>query len=346
MTDASQLTKPRPTQQTAAGSPLYANQFLQALAVTFQVGLFLFIGPLSLAFFVYLCYTDYYLVSLCYLCWYFWDIPTATNGGRSGPLVSWMRSWTIWKYNAAYYPVSLVKTAELDPKKNHLICCHPHGILCFGAVNAFGSDSCELTRLFPGILTRITTLQGTFLLPIFREFLLQAGAMAASRSSLETVLRKPGGGEAPVLMVGGVPEMMMACKPNEIQLHLSQRKGFVKMAIEAGATLVPCFVFGETETYNQSGPLAQVWNQLTCSMRNIIGIAPVFFSGAGWAQGSLGFLPRRGKLKVVLGKPMEFPQVSGPSSEDVDSAHKQYVAALASLYLKHNDDEQVSLVIT
>ena len=98
---------------------------------------------------------------------------------------------------------------------------------------------------------------------------------------METVLRKPGGGEAPVLMVlrhalhgdddgvmliaggimwsyqskvGGVPEMMMACKPNEIQLHLSQRKGFVKMAIEAGATLVPCFVFGETETYNQSGP--------------------------------------------------------------------------------------------
>ena len=39
------------------------------------------------------------------------------------------------------------------------------------------------------------------MLPIFREFLLQAGAMAASRSSLETVLRKPGGGEAPVLMV-------------------------------------------------------------------------------------------------------------------------------------------------
>ena len=47
----------------------------------------------------------------------------------------------------------------------------------------------------------IWKIKGTFLLPIFREFLLQAGAMAASRSSLETVLRKPGGGEAPVLMV-------------------------------------------------------------------------------------------------------------------------------------------------
>ena len=42
---------------------------------------------------------------------------------------------------------------------------------------------------------------------------------------------------------------------------------------------MPCFVFGETETYNQSGPLAQVWNRLTCSVRSCFGIAPVFFSG-------------------------------------------------------------------
>ena len=70
----------------------YLSFYLWIL-ILIQVGLFLFIGPFSLAFFVYLCYTDYYLVSLCYLCWYFWDIPTATNGGRSGSLVSWMR-WT------------------------------------------------------------------------------------------------------------------------------------------------------------------------------------------------------------------------------------------------------------
>ena len=80
-------------------------------------------------------------------------------------------------------------------------------------------------------------------------------------------------------MVGGVPEMMMASKPNEIQLHLSQRKRFVKMTVEVGLTLDPCFVFGETETYNQSGPLAQIWNRLTCSVRNCFGIALVFFSG-------------------------------------------------------------------
>jgi len=118
------------------------------------------------------------------------------------------------------------------------------------------------------------------------------------------------------------------------------------MTVEVGLTLDPCFVFGETETYNQSGPLAQIWNRLTCSVRNCFGIALVFFSGAGWAQGSLGFLPRRRQLKVVMGKPMEFSKVEKASTEQVDAAHKQFMAALASLYLKHNTDETISLVIT
>ena len=51
-------------------------------------------------------------------------------------------------------------------------------------------------------------------------------------------------------------------------------------------------------------------------------------------------------FRIFLRNLPQFPQKSGPSSEDVDSAHKQYMAAFASLYLKQNDDEQVSLVIT
>ena len=42
----------------------------------------------------------------------------------------------------------------------------------------------------------------------------------------------------------------------------------------------------------------------------------------------------------------QFPKVEKASPEQVDAAHKQYMAALASLYLKHNPDESVSLVIT
>ena len=185
MTEASQLTKPRPTQQTAAGSPPYTNKLLQALAVTFQVSFFhLSQVKEYLSFYISMNINSYsgWPFPVCWppisrlLClpllhrllpgitllpllvflglshpykwrekWALGQLDEVNNHvplqHQVSPLAHMQtkspfleRSWTIWKYNAAYYPVSLVKTAELDPKKNHLIACHPHGILCFGAV--------------------------------------------------------------------------------------------------------------------------------------------------------------------------------------------------------------------
>ena len=88
-------------------------------------------------------------------------------------------------------------------------------------------------------------------------------------------------------MVGGVPEMMMASKPNEIQLHLSQRKGLVKLTVEVGLTLDPCFVFGETETYNQSGPLKSGTGSLV--LYKIVLALPWFSSQVFTIFGFLGY---------------------------------------------------------
>lgn len=44
---------------------------------------------------------------------------------------AWVRSWSVWKHAQNYFPVDLVKTAELPPDRNYLICAFPHGILRF-----------------------------------------------------------------------------------------------------------------------------------------------------------------------------------------------------------------------
>ena len=38
---------------------------------------------------------------------------------------------------------------------------------------------------------------------------------------------------------------------------------------------------------------------------------------------------------------LQFSKVEKASTEQVDAAHKQFMAALASLYLKHNTDETI-----
>ena len=317
----------------------------ESAAVTFYIFCFLFVGPflwlgLSLGFL-----TPCWPVSALYLLWWLWDLTSPSRGGRSGPLVAWCRGLAVWPHFAAYFPVTLVKTANLDPGQKYVLCCHPHGVLCFGAAAAFGTEAADWSKLFPGLLPRLTSLQGNLLMPLFREFFMLAGAVSASRASLDYLLeREDGHGEVPVLMVGGVPEMENAA-PGEVRLYLSRRKGFCKLALRHGVALVPCMVFGETQLYNQHSLLASKLRGVTDTMRTCLGIAPVVLTGQGWLQGTLGLLPARRPLKVVVGAPLLMERVEQPTEEQVTAVHRRYVTALRKLYCEHNTETGVRLVI-
>lgn len=41
----------------------------------------------------------------------------------------WVRNWTVWKYFVAYFPATLIKTAELPANQNYLLAIFPHGVL-------------------------------------------------------------------------------------------------------------------------------------------------------------------------------------------------------------------------
>lgn len=43
--------------------------------------------------------------------------------------VSWVRNWSIWKHFSNYFPVDVIKTADLPNDRNYLICISPHGLL-------------------------------------------------------------------------------------------------------------------------------------------------------------------------------------------------------------------------
>jgi len=310
-----------------------------AAVLTCQLSIFLLAGPLLLAWVLVL--ASSWAPFLAYLAWWLWDLPTANSGGRRGPWVEWCRGWRVWRWAAGYFPITLVKTAELPPHRSYLIACHPHGVLCFGASYSFLTEALGARALFPGVVPRLAVIEGALWLPVLREFMLGHGAISSSRRSLRNVLAEAG--QAAVVMVGGVPEMLDP-NPGEVRLHLRHRKGFVKAALEQGSAIVPCFVFGEAALYRQQGEVGDVWRKVTEGVRTCLGIAPVLFAGQGWLQ-DFGFLPRRRPLRVVVGAPLEVTKVESPSREQVEQVHQQYVAALTALYNEHNTEKDVRLVI-
>ncbi len=101
------------------------------------------------------------------------------------------------------------------------------------------------SSLFPGLDRRIVTLPVNFKTPFLREYLLAMGAVTSERATFRTYLNPSHSNpRAMVVVVGGAAESMLAHE-GHIELVLKHRRGFVREAILANASLVPVLGFGE-----------------------------------------------------------------------------------------------------
>lgn len=271
-----------------------------------------------------------------YLAWiYFFDLDTCETGGRSEAWISWMRNHAWWHYFCAYFPIKLIKTAELDPSKNYLLCSFPHGLLCTGAFGAFATDVLGFHKLYPGLRVRMLTLGQHFNMPLFREFVYSFGACSASAKSIESLLSVPGGGQATVLAVGGASESLK-CKPGTYRIILKRRKGFVRIALKHGTPLVPVFSFGETDLYNQvDNPEGSYLRCAQEMLRKVTGVAPVLPIGRGLFQYSFGIVPQRRPVTVVVGSALEVPMIAEPTREQIDEYQNKFIEKLVELFDTH-----------
>ncbi|XP_033637961.1 2-acylglycerol O-acyltransferase 2-A-like [Asterias rubens] len=305
---------------------------LQTLAVIYFWTSFIFMGMLPSIMGIYLLFTDYYWVTLLAASWVYYDRKTPHQGGRR---MSWLgvRSMIQWSYIKDFFPITLVKTVDLDPKHNYLLAVHPHGIMSFGAVINFGSEATGFSELFPGITPSLLTLSGWFNIPLVREYLMMGGLCAVSKDSGDWLLGgQAGQGRAAVIVVGGASESLEA-HPNNHVVYLHRRKGFVKRAIESGAYLVPCYSFGEAEIFKQMpNPQGSRLRDLQVRLTRLVGFAPPIFHGRGVFNYNFGLLPFRRAISTVIGKPMYVKKITNPSSEQVEKVHQEYMGHLRALF--------------
>ena len=152
-----------------------------------------------------------------------------------------------------------------------------------------------------------------------------------------------------VLVPGGAEEALNSDR-GEIRLILEKRKGFIKMALTTGASLVPSFTFRENEIYSKlDNPPGSLIRILQDFAQKWFGFAPVLFLGRGIFNYNFGILPYRKPLTVVVGAPIDVEKNPDPRPEEIEALHKEYVKALVSLYNENNSeygDIETKLIIT
>ncbi|XP_012722581.2 2-acylglycerol O-acyltransferase 3b [Fundulus heteroclitus] len=303
------------------------KEFVEAVSVLQWVLSFLFLGVACIILMVYLMFTSLWpLSALCFV-WLVKDWQTPERGGRR---TTFVRKWKVWEHFKEYFPIKLVKTADLNPNKNYIFGSHPHGIMCAGAFACFSTESCGFAETFPGLKSTLAILAGLFRIPLLREYLMAAGLCPVSKPSLAHLLSKSGKGNAVVIVVGGAAESL-ASSPGINRVVMKQRKGFVRTALEYGADLVPVYTFGENELFQQvilsEGSLGRRLQDL---FKKIMGFAPCLFVGE-----RLALLPYRRPVTTVVGSPISVPKCVTPTQEAVDRYHGLYMDALTKLFHEH-----------
>lgn len=251
-------------------------------------------------------------------------LPSFIDGTeRRGRPSNWVRGWSLWWGVKRYFRLSIALDAQaskLNPKQQYIIGLHPHGFLPFGTMINLATVVSDIDKLFlNGVQLRTLAASFCFYIPAYRDLILGGGVVDAARYNARRVLDA---GLSLSLVPGGATEGLYAM-PGNHTLVLRKRRGFVKLALETGAHLVPAFSFGETNCYNQ---MSANWPWIKTVQRKwqaVTGLSLPLVTN---------IIPNRATIMTVFGKAIPVTRKAVPTDAEIDALLATYIAALTDLF--------------
>ncbi|KAJ3117041.1 diacylglycerol O-acyltransferase 1 [Phlyctochytrium bullatum] len=314
------------------------ESFLQVAAVTIWISIMpMFVIGIPVALSLFSFFYPYHILPLLLV--YFMVVYTldrdAENRGGWGivGVGKWFYALPFWNHYREFFHARLIKTAELPADRNYIFSAHPHGVYALGFFANITGNPKVFKQTFPGIKLMASTLPVNFRIPLWREFLLSLGMVSCDRKALQRVLlpkkADKGTGKVMIIMTGGAEEYL-TMEPKTLDLVVNKRKGFVKLALTTGASIVPILSFGENDLYTRiETPLVKKLNAFTKKVAHFA--FPAF-------SGRFGVMPHRVPLTTVVGAPIFVDKaVPHPTDEQIDQLHAEYCKQLRKLYDDYKD---------
>ena len=248
--------------------------------------------------------------------------------GRESPLVqNYLLHIKLWDYFRGYFSARLVKTWDLDPSEKYILGFHPHGVYALSLMTNVLFNR-HFNKVFPKIDICMPTLPINFYLPFWREVVLAAGGVTCDKRAVVNRIAEGQKGTAMLISLGGAEEFYHM-NENTLDLVILKRKGFIKIALQTGAHLVPVIGFGENELFTRL--THQIFDPIHAMFNATIRAAAPLFKGKNYG------LPARHPLVTVVGKPIFVKKNTKPSQQEIDELHQRYLDALLCLYNEYKD---------
>lgn len=202
---------------------------------------------------------------------------------------------------------------------------HPHAYLGFSIWATWVQISDVVDRVFysRGLNATLHTFDANFVLPLWGQLLSLCGLCSVSRKGIALALQPKNAcayfcsengeasnvdrplarGSLACIVPGGAPESLTSALRHDILLK--HKAGFVKVAMEEDALLVPVFHFGEEKCFKALLP-ASIFGENCIAPWFIRKLLDMTSIGFPLVRGKWGvpMLPFKTKLDVVIGEPM------------------------------------------
>jgi len=218
-------------------------------------------------------------------------------------------------YHRCYYMRSSMTFRKKLPDPDEeptLYAIHPHGIVSLGWSLLFSSESMKHVRF--------CFATGLYYSPIFLLFCRLVGKPGkANKASMVSYMKRR---ESLALPPGGFEEATITSNVRD-RVYIQKRKGFVKLCLMHGYSIVPVYCFGEKDTFWNAQGLWKI--RFTLNGLNIP--ATIF-----WGTKLVPILPKRCEMHVVAGEPLKLPKIEHPTRDEVKHFHGKYVEALVKVF--------------
>lgn len=190
-------------------------------------------------------------------------------------------------------------TGSANKYKKLMWTVYPHGILPWTAIFFWGLNP-KFKSVIPCIHSSI------FMIPLIRDMAGWMGCTTVDKQDMITALNNSG---RIVMAPGGIADI--AAKGNDVV----KRMGFLKLAKETGACVVPIWIPEERSYYSMWLPLGRTLESFLCYP------FPMFTWGLFW----LPFIPKKIKTRILVGDPIQLKDIS------VKQAYTLYYKAIVDL---------------
>ena len=169
-----------------------------------------------------------------------------------------------------------------------------------------------------GISLRMLADRNHFKIPVWRNFVVQTGAVLGSRANCAALMRR---GEHVLVFPGGAREVFKH-KGEAYRLIWKERFGFVKLAVEHGYTITPYATVGAEEAFDVLLDSGDYMNTPLGRVLKSTGIVDTYLRGGEefppLVRGlGLTMIPRPEKLYFSLGTPIATSRYRGRFGDPV-----------------------------